>query len=444
MRENDRRKDAKYFLLLGAAVFLLVGFGVEHQGNGWMEDFKSLYFSTRCLIEHLDPYRPTKVLEVYLREGPIDPTDGVPTGQLQGITLNVYPPAAFILAAPFALLAWNLAHILWMILIAACFVLSGYLVWDLAADSEPLLSGMLVGLQLADGFGVLLTGNAAGITVSLCVISVWCFMRNRFVLPGIFCLGLSLAVKPHDAWLIWLCLLLGGAVYRRRALQSLLCAALFSLPAFLWVAHVAPNWMHELQSNLSIVSGPGGRDNPGPLSLSSHTAGMIVDLQTIFSVFKDEPHFYNSVSYLCFGILLAVWLFATVLRPASRSRIVVALATLAAFTMLPTYHRVYDTRILFLTIPAFAELWTAWRAKRWLALAVTAAGIFFTGDLVLAIFVLATDKIRFSAESTQDKVWTILLTRPVPVVLLVVGCFYLMVYVRRSGLQRKIGDEHAE
>src|ERR1017187_6157574 len=104
----------------------------------------------------------------------------------------------------------------------------------------------------------MITGNAAGIVVSLCAVAVWCFLRERFVPAGVLCLAASLAIKPHDAGLVWLYFLLAGGVHRKRALQALLITAVLSVSALLWVSHVAPNWMQDWSANMASISATGG------------------------------------------------------------------------------------------------------------------------------------------------------------------------------------------
>ena len=70
------------------------------------------------------------------------------------------------------------------------------------------------------------------------------------------CLGLSLAIKPHDAGLVWLYFVLAGGAYRKRALESLAITAVIGLTAVVWVWHVAPHWMHDWSANLATISAP--------------------------------------------------------------------------------------------------------------------------------------------------------------------------------------------
>jgi len=79
--------------------------------------------------------------------------------------------------------------------------------------------GALIGFFLANCELLIVLGNMAGVAIGLCVVAVWCFLRERYVAAGIFCLAISLAIKPHDSGLVWLYFLLAGGIYRRRALQ---------------------------------------------------------------------------------------------------------------------------------------------------------------------------------------------------------------------------------
>ncbi|HEV2486821.1 MAG TPA: glycosyltransferase family 87 protein [Terracidiphilus sp.] len=290
------RLDGLYLLLLGSVLFVSMGSVVALTGSDKMEDFKLVYYHARCLLQHGDPYKPSKTLRAYLVEG------GKPTQcsgrPLQDMTPDLYPPTTSVFIAPFAMLQWVPAHVLWMIFTAGSFILAAYLMWDLGADHAPVLSGCLVSFLLANSTSLLITGNPAGIAISLCVVAVWCFLRDRFVWAGIPCLAASLALKPHDAGLVWLYFLLAGAPYRKRALQTLFFTAVLGLAAIMWVTPIAPHWIQELHFNLLVFSAPGGPNDPGPASGCVHTAGMVINLQSVISIFRDDPSIYNSASYL--------------------------------------------------------------------------------------------------------------------------------------------------
>ena len=81
---------------------------------------------------------------------------------------------------------------------------------------------------------------------------------------------------------------------RKHAMWSLFLALVISIPAVLWVSHVAPHWMQELHSNLAVTSARGDLNDPGPSSMGAHTLGMVVSLQTIVSVFRDGAELLQS------------------------------------------------------------------------------------------------------------------------------------------------------
>ncbi len=116
-------------------------------------------------------------------------------------TQHIYLPTAFSLTVPFAMLPWGPAHILWLTLTAGGLIFASFLAWNLGANYAPVLSGALVGFFLANSVELITLGNPSGIAISLCVVAVWCFLRERFIPAGILCLAFSLAVKPQGAGL---------------------------------------------------------------------------------------------------------------------------------------------------------------------------------------------------------------------------------------------------
>jgi hypothetical protein len=427
------RSDGFHLLLLGAALFLALGFGMEHlMRAGALEDFKAVFYHTRCLIAHRDPYKPGEVLQVYESANGKNSSDPALGGQSQVLTLAVYPPTTFLITLPFAFLSWGSASLAWMCLIAASSIFAAYLAWDLAADYAPLVSGAMISFVLINGFDLLIVGNAVGVALGLCVFAVWCFVGRRFVAAGLFCLAISLMLKPHDVGPVWLFFLLAGRAYRKRALQALLIAVALCIPAIVWVSDVAPQWRQELQANLKVSMGPDGQNNPGPSSLSTRTAGVIVDLQTVVSVFRDDPRVYNPVAYLVCGALILAWIITTLRANLSSQTVWLALASIVPISLLPTYHRTYDAKLLLLAIPACAMLWAEGGFTGRLAVAVTGLGLFFTGDIPLIILVEFSKNLHLPG-SFPGKILTVLLTRPVPLVLLAMGAFYLRIYYKRAG-----------
>jgi hypothetical protein len=395
-----------------------------------MLDFRGVYYATRCLLQHGDPYKDKDLLRVYQAEGGDRASD--PSTVRRVVTMYIYLPTVFAFTVPFALLPWGPAHVLWVILTAGGLVLAGFLMWNLAESYSPTASLFLVCIVLANAEALFASGNAAGIGVSLCVVAVWCFLSERFVPMGILCLAVSLTIKPHDAGLVWLFFLLAGGLYRKRALQTLVVTAALSLPAILWVTHVSPNWLQELHSNMVATSAPGDLNDPSGASITSRSPGMIVDLQTAISIFWSNPGIYNLAAYFLCGPLLLLWAFKTVRSYPSPIGAWLALAAIAALSMLPMYHRQHDTKLLLLMIPACTVLWAKGGLTGHFALLVTAAGVTLTGDIPLSILMILTRNLHLSTATISGKILTVALMRPVSLILLAAGVFYLWVYVRHT------------
>jgi hypothetical protein len=423
------RRISLFWILLATGISILWGSSIGKPANRWV-DFNAVYYGARCLLEHHNPYNVSELDGVYRAEGGERSSQTVTAHET--VTLFVNLPTTFILLAPFAMLPWGAAHLLWVICTAAGLILAAFLMWNISAQYAPVLAGGLICLVLVNCEVLFLTGNTAGIVVSLCVVAVWCFLRDRFVTAGILCLAVSLAIKPHDAGLVWLYFLLAGGVYRKRALQTLLVTAVLGLSAFLWVSHVAPHWMQDWQTNLAAISGPGGLNEPGPASRIGRSPGMIFDLQAAISVFRDDPRIYNPVSYLICGTLLLVGAARTLRLKFSQRRAWLALAAVSVFTMLVTYHRCYDAKLLLLTVPTCAMLWAEGGSIAWLAIVATTAGIVSTADLPLTIFVTLTKDLPISTAGLAEQIKTLLLLEPTPLILLAMGIFYLWVYLRRD------------
>jgi hypothetical protein len=306
-----------------------------------------------------------------------------------------------------------------------------FLVWDLSANHAPMISGALIAFCVVNSLNLLTLGNPAGIAVCLCVVAVWCFLKERFEIAGVLCMAVSLAIKPHDAGLVWLFLLLAGGAYRKRALQAVVITVALGVPATLWVLQISTHSIQELHSNLLTASAHGGMSDPGPNTVSSRTAGMVIDLQSVVSVFRDDPRFYNPVTYVICGIPILLWSVTTLRARSSTGRTWLALAAIVPLTMLVTYHRPYDAKLLLLTVPACAMLWAEGGLIGWLALVVNTIGIAMTGDIPLALLVGSTKGLRPDITTFSGQIQFIALLRPVALILVGMSAFYLWIYVRR-------------
>jgi hypothetical protein len=417
------RLDGLYLLMVGSVALFLLGsvLSILNASSVAMIDFRAMYYPARCLMQHCDPYTESEVLRIARAQGGEVPTDAARSSHF---ARYLYLPTTFSLTVPFAMMPWGLSHTVWMALTGIGLILAAFLMWKSGTDYSPVLSGLLLGFFLANSELLMVVGNIAGIAIVLCVVAAWCFLRDRFVLAGIFCLAISLAVKPHDSGLVWLYFLLAGGTSRKRAVQTLVAMIAVSLPGVLWTWHIAPDWVQELRSNLLTDAVHSGRADPGLASMGWHGLSMMVNLQTIFSAYWKDPHVYNMASYLVCGPLLLVWIIAAARSRFSTARAWLALAAIAALTMLPVYHRQYDTKLLLLTVPACAMLWAEGGVVGWLALLVNTAGFVLTGDLSWIAILSLISRLFSPATALSEKILASAQVFSAPLILLSMGVFY--------------------
>jgi hypothetical protein len=111
--------------------------------NGWI-DFRAVYYGTRCLLHHHNPYKVSEF-----------PTGGTECPLEPGYAIDRLPvyvnmPTTCIFIAPLAMLPWGPAHLLWMILTAGVIILAAFLMWNLGARYSAKVSLLLICLLLAN------------------------------------------------------------------------------------------------------------------------------------------------------------------------------------------------------------------------------------------------------------------------------------------------------
>lgn len=427
-------KNRRRILVLVACTLLptLLSYAIRRgfQGDMPMPDFGGIYFGARCALHGEDPFNRNAFMEELKTDNPgfhdgllkVEKLTGSPTSQ-------VYPPTTLLVAIPIAVLPWGVAQNVFMFVSAGILIVAAFLVWTLGEEYGLRLRGLLAGFVVANSLLIFLHGNPAGLAASFCIVASWCFLQRRHELAGILLLGLSLVIKPHDAGFVWLYFLLAGGALRKRALQSLVAACVLGVCAVAWIASISPHWLGELRENVTSLSAPGHINDPGPSRLSEMNFGPIIDLQSAVSEIKNDPHFYNPVSYAIGGSLILVWAFMVLRKCSTWESSLLALAAISLLSLLPVYHRTNDAKLLLLAIPACAMLWKSKGPKRWIALALTSAAIFVTSDFPIMCVVLLTRNLHISASTLTGKL-SLLLLQPAPVVLLAAGCFYLWMFIR--------------
>jgi hypothetical protein len=77
-------------------------------------------------------------------------------------------------------------------------------------------------------------------------------------------------------------------------------------------------------------------------------------------------------------------------------------------------------------------LWAEGGPIRGIALLVNTAGLVLTGDIPLAILSILSEKLNVGTAGIFEKLLTVVLIRPASLILLVMGIFYLWMYLRRT------------
>lgn len=415
------RQDGLNLFWFGVGIFLLTGAVLAIISRPRMADFDTAYYSAKCALLHLDPYNPDDVMRARQLTG----ASPFPSAYYQGVlTRNVYPPSEIVLVSPLAWLPFGVARVLWFALIAGGFIAAGLAVFY--ASTAPRLAGALLALMLLGSGSLMFYANPAGIEVALAALGVVSIVRQRYTWAGVLALAAALALKPHDSGLLWLGLLLAGGHFRRRAWQALAVAAALTIPAMLWLGHLAPNWPTELAQSLSYFNTDGQSNTPYGL----HGACFITSLQVIFAFLHNSPRFYNIATWILSAPLLLAWAWATFGAGKSEHRLSLSIAAISALSMVPIYHRQYDAKLIILTVPACALLWqTGSKLGRW-ALWSTVAVFLLSNDLMwTAIFVLVS-ALHLKVTGPHGSALLAMLTFPVPLSLLVLGIFYLWALLR--------------
>jgi hypothetical protein len=432
------RHGVLFSLLLSGAISITWGSFIAATSYSGLGALKGFFYGTRCLMHHSDPYNPAVLQQTYALDGGKFPP--IPADEFvfrHGMLVCVNLPTSLFLVVPLAILPWRIASVIWLLLNAAGLLAAAFLIWKLSKNYALKPATLLICLWLANLEIVLGIGNLAGIVVSLCLIAVWCFVEEQAVTAGILCLAVSLVLKPHDVGMLWAYFLLAGGAHRKRALQALGVAAALALPAMLWVSYVAPQWPHELNANLHALSAHGSVNDPGPDSLTFHSADHIISLQSTLSLIRDDPHFYNPATYAICGLLLLAGAIRVINARYTRQNAWYALAAVAALSMLVVYHRAYDAKLLLLEVPACAMLWREGGRLKWLAGLMTTLSILCTADLPLALLLVFMEGMKGNIRTGWGKVLTACVFHPAPLILLVTGLFYLWVYFLRTTQERR-------
>jgi len=405
-------------VVLGAIIFLSVPVLTFHSISLKGVDYKTVYGSAKSLFDGRNPYDSANLQYEYTRSGgdisaASDMTAFKPFQAL-------YPPSSLFLLLPFTLLPYKAALALWLALSGLLFVTTTFLIAEIVEDWASPMPLVLLGLFLATSMMLLITAQPSSLAISLCVIGVWSLLRHRFAVGGAICFALSLALKPQMGGLVLVYFLVARGPNRRRAFLILLLAGLFCVPG-LWLAARTPaaaHWPSAMSKNIAGSALPGNVNDPGP---GSYDAIIIADLHPVVALFNNTPEVYQGVSWVIGGGLLLVWLSVALRAPSSLRRDLLGVAAIACLSLLPIYHRDYDTRLLILTFPAVAMLVAEGGTAGLTAIWMTIAMIFGTHSRLVNMYVMP----HVGTPTPWKK---LLFLRTTPLLVLTSGVFYLVLF----------------
>lgn len=262
----------------------------------------------------------------------------------------MYPPSTLLVLSPLALFQYPVAWFIWFLLNGVLFVSAVVLILSLCPKQHRWLATALGAVFLAGSSLLLVLAQPSAFAISLVVIAVYLFLRGRSLLVAAALLMLSLAVKPMIGGLIVLYLFFRG-IHRRYAALAMVGALtlLFFGGLILRMHPQSANWVSDVRANVSRAVAPGATDDPRP---ANEQADAALNLQTITSIFFKDERAFNGVAYMVFGVLLIAWAMAVMPMKPNIDNHLLSLGALSVLTLLPVYHRNYDSRFLLLSIPA--------------------------------------------------------------------------------------------
>ena len=423
-------KKELHLLMIGfaGAVFLAVGASrVVHSSN----DFVPVYSGALCLLHGCNPYNTSQLEQQFFAAG-----GRVPDLPSWEIDVPVYPPSTFLVLSPLALLQFPTARIVWFVLNGCLFVTAAALVAFLCPPQRRWAAAILVSLFLVASSILLVLGQPALLAISLLVIGTSHLLRGRLLPVGSALLMLSLAVKPQIGGLIVLYLLVRGAQRRYAAVALGGAFALLLLGGWMLQTHPhSADWPSSLRANLSATLSPGGSADPRP---ANQQAIGDVNLQALTSIFFVPAGIFNPAAYVIFLALLMLFVMASLGGESGMDWL--ALGALTVLSLLPVYHRFYDTRMLLLTVPA---LLIVSQKRRRLGAAMTALTLLSVVSVQYRVQLFLLQHEQFQTV-LQHKLWFTLLLRQQSLELLVLFALYLVAMFSFRSPRALAGVRHDE
>jgi hypothetical protein len=312
------------------------------RGHWNLIDFASPWASARQWLTGGNPYDNEPLWETWSASRGAFDTDHT-------FWVALMPPGAYAVLAPFAALPAGVAGVVWLLVSAASvFAILACTLSLARIPAGSLTAWLLVAAALASApvQTIVTVGQLSLPVIALAILAMWLARGGRDLLAGL-ALGLAAAVKPqlvapfflYYAFFARWRLLLPAAVLAFGI--NLLAVAPMQLRGIPWWA----DWSRNMQ----IASAPGGPNDP---TASGPWRNQMIDLRAWFYTLTEAHHLVTAKALLVSLALAAAYvaLLARRRQRGPRHDAPLALATLAALTLLPVYHKMYDATLLVLAL----------------------------------------------------------------------------------------------
>jgi hypothetical protein len=355
------------WLFVFAALVLTI-FATVRLGLTCECDLAPIYAGSKCLFTVCSPYDAASLEVVMERQGYFSNPNPADWSTI----LPVYPPPTLALALPLALLRYSMAEGAMYFLSLASLFVALYLVYVrsawLAAVS-PMLRGLIFGMTLyAPRIRLDLSiGNPALPSFTLLtyccfdtaestlaswrravLFSIACILKPHFALPMV----LVLAVKPQDGW----------PTVRRAAI----ILTIFTAAVLVWfhIRFGTTIWVNALAGSRALARAT----TRSPVGHET-VQGDLVNLEYLIGYWVPQAGFRLYITgavllVLASALLLGIWrLRRCIISPRV---LMLAIACVAACTLLPIYHGSIDCLLLCIAAPwvvtALHQRKTIWAA----------------------------------------------------------------------------------
>ncbi len=318
--------------------------------------------------------------------------------------MPIYPPTTYVLVAPLSLLPWWWASVLWALLsiasvgvIAWCVCLLAQLSWRNDGDWPGFVTAIV--FAFAPLHTALHEANVTVIALALASMGLVNAFRGRDVSAGVL-LALATCLKPQMG--IWFLIFYLIRFRWRLLLSAAAVGGALSLIAFAVIPISFREVLSNYSRNMAYWFGPGGMND---FTAANPVRFHLVNLQVLtFSILQDA-HSANLLAWGAFGVALAAWLYLMWRRKSSELLGVIALLTLS---LMPFYHRYYDTDVLILLLAwlVMAHKTGVFRSHRWVGRLVWACLLAF---LIPTQALLYRVGLHLPKSALASSVWTLLI-----------------------------------